>query len=93
MTNKCRLIVQRCRLSMQKCRLIVTISRGKRKGLTILTYIRECFHSLNSFKHSLRGITLGFLEPRLSPLIEKIQVEGSNIPRVLRALAVSVGVD
>ena len=74
MITKCRLIAQKRRLIAQKRRLIVAISRGKRKGLTILIYIRECFHSLYSFKHSLQGITLGFLEPRLSPLTEDFQL-------------------
>lgn len=53
---KVRLTAQNCRLTAQNCRLITANSWGKRKVLTYITYIRVCFHSLHSFKHTIKGL-------------------------------------
>ena len=79
MQNSVHFFAQKCHVFAQKCHIFVTTSRGKWKYILYIKYIRECFHSSYSFKHSIRGITLSCLGLRLSPLAEDTQLGGVYI--------------
>jgi hypothetical protein len=47
---------QICPQAAQICPLITADPRGKSKDIMFIKNIRECFHSLRSFKHSKNGV-------------------------------------
>ena len=78
-------MAQKRRLIAQKRRLIGAISWGKCKVIMYIKYIRVCFHSLRSFKHTIGGLR-STLESLACPLSEYLKERGKQLV-VWRAIA------
>lgn len=73
-----RLMAQIRRLMAQNRRLMGAISWGKCKVIMYIKYIGVCFHSLCSFKHTIKGLRSAF-EGLACPLSEYIKERGKQL--------------